>query len=177
MGGAEDWEWEYTDCVAGENARVHDADAHAEHIAKRALLCGRFEESTRVWMNTPVSDKKSTRARERAALEYRIASIEADPFIRPRTVYHRHGNLLEDGTVHWNYRSSAGDQKFGVPVEKLREMARAENTDASSEMVGVPESGIHEKLEFSGNGSIYGLEEKMAAMDMRGDGMAVQAAA
>ncbi|KAF7966857.1 hypothetical protein HWV62_36717 [Athelia sp. TMB] len=174
MGGSEDWEWEYTDCVTGENARVHDTDAHAKHIAKRALLCSRFEESTRAWVNTPVSDEKSTQARDQAVLEYRIASIEADPFIRPRTVYHRHGNLLEDGTVHWSYKSSAGDQNFGIPVERLRDMVNSGNVDASPETSSAPLSDFQEKLEFSGNGDGLGLE-KMGLMSMNGNGMAVQA--
>lgn len=130
MGGKEDWEWQYTDCAAGENDRFKDEKAKAFWLEKRASLRDHLEETTRVWMKT--EDEKATQDRNDAVLEYRIASIEADPYLRPRTVYHRHNNLREDGTVEWDYKSDAGDQKFGVPVSEMKRILAEGNTQSGT---------------------------------------------
>lgn len=118
LGGNEDWTWEYTDVVEGEGYRNKDEKARTEWTEKRHALCNTLEEKTRVWMGT--EDEKIKLERDNAIVEYRIASLEADPYLRPRTVYHRHNNLHEDGTVEWAYKSDAGDQKFGTSLNDLK---------------------------------------------------------
>lgn len=107
----------------------------AEWRSKRAAALKNVEEATRSWV---ANDAQPTvRAREQSIAEYRATSIEADPYARPRTVYHRHGNLLEDGTVFWHYESAASDQVFGTPVGDLKEEAQlADGKDGVSKDFG-----------------------------------------
>ncbi|KZP18095.1 hypothetical protein FIBSPDRAFT_1046461 [Athelia psychrophila] len=187
MGGDEDWAWKYTDCVPDENARMHDPVQHAAHLAIRAARRDAFEVATRAWITSP--SPATAHARDQAVLEYRIASIEADPFIRPRTVYHKHGNLLEDGTARWSYKGGAGDQVFGVPVETLRGMLKigegegaVPETDGDGDVVPAVDGDVQEKVVVYGNGSRdgvheigNGLEEKMGALDVNTATQAVTA--
>ena len=115
LGGNEDWVWEYTDVVEGEGYRNKDEKARTEWIQKRNTLRIALEEKTWVWMKT--GEKLE---RDNAIAEYRITSLEADPYLRPRTVYHRHDILREDGTVEWAYKSEAGNQKFGTSLDDLK---------------------------------------------------------
>ena len=118
LGGNEDWAWEYTDVIKGESYRNKDEKARTEWIKKRYTLRIAVEEKTRLWMKT--RDEKVKFERDNAITEYRVASLEADPYFRPRTVYHRHNNLHEDGTVEWAYKSAAEDQKFGISLDSLK---------------------------------------------------------
>jgi hypothetical protein len=136
LSGDEDWVFEYTDVAEGENARFHDAKVKKEWQEKRAILREHFEEQTRAWIQSP--DEKAAQERERAVIEYRIASIEADPYLRPRTVYHRQGNFRENGTVAWHYNSASGDQTFGVPLSKMKQEL-AGGSDDLKEMDGTAE--------------------------------------
>ncbi|KZP14434.1 CRAL/TRIO domain-containing protein [Athelia psychrophila] len=185
MGGDEDWTWEYTDCVPDENARVHDPVQRAAHLAIRATLRDAFEVATRAWITSP--SPATAHARDQAVLAYRIASIEADPFIRPRTVYHRHGNLLENGTARWSYKGGAGDQESGVPVETLRgllKMGEGEGAvpETDGDVVPAVDGEVQEKVVVYGNedrNGVHeignGLEEKMGALDVNTTTQAVAA--
>lgn len=135
MGGNLDWTWSYPDCIDGENSRCNDEKLKNEWLLKRAAARQRLEDATKAWL---VSDEKDVlTARDMAFLDYRITTIEADPYIRPRNVYHRHKNLLEDGTIYWHYESAADDQVWGTPLSKLKEMLHAgEGTSAIPEMSG-----------------------------------------
>ncbi|KAF7970858.1 hypothetical protein HWV62_22754 [Athelia sp. TMB] len=127
VGGNDKWKWTYTDCVDGENARCRDEKLNAEWKTKRSASLQHVEEATKAWI---AGDEGSLFAsREKSIAEYRATSIEADPYIRPRSVYHRHGNLLEDGTVFWHYDSAAPDQAFGISLENLRAEGRAQSAD------------------------------------------------
>lgn len=120
MSGEDDWFWQYTDVVDGENYRSDDKGAKKQWLEKRAAARSELLDKTRSWVGS--SDVQVEKERDHAVLSYRIVSIEADPYLRPRSVFHRHKNLHEDGTIEWEYRSSAGDQKFGVPIGTLKEM-------------------------------------------------------
>lgn len=105
--------------VDGENARLRDASLRAQWTSKCATALECVEDATKCWI---VNDAQPAAAvREYSIGVYRAASIEADPYVRPRTVYHRHGNLLEDGTALWHYESAAADQVVGTPARILRE--------------------------------------------------------
>jgi hypothetical protein len=134
LSGEENWEFEYTDVVEGENARSEDKDAKKEWQDKRSALRQNFEEKTLAWIRS--EDEKPRLERERAVLEYRIVSIEADPYLRPRSVYHRQNNIMEDGTVTWHYQSPSADQNFGVPVSEMRQKLAEEGNSIKSEMNG-----------------------------------------
>lgn len=135
MGGNDKWKWSYTDCVDGENARCRDEKLNAEWKTKRAAFLQRVEEATRAWIAD--GEQSLLTSREELIAEYRATSIEADPYIRPRSVYHRHGNLLEDGTVFWHYDSAAPDQVFGASLESLKGQAQsADGKDTVCKVVG-----------------------------------------
>lgn len=155
MGGNEDWTWEYTDVVEGEGNRNKDEKARTEWIEKRNSLRAPLEEKTRVWVKS--EDEKVKIERNNAIIEYRIASLEADPYLRPRTVYHRHNNLHEDGTVEWAYKSDAGDQKFGTSLNDLKKAL----ADGQAKL-GASTNGTSEKpaevASVTANGN--GLSEK-----------------
>jgi hypothetical protein len=119
LSGKEDWTFEYVDVAEGENARFKDAKGKKEWQDKRASLRERFEEKTLAWIQS--NDEEVALDRERAVLEYRIASAEADPYLRPRSVYHRHGNFKEDGTVGWQYKSDAASQIFGMSISAMKQ--------------------------------------------------------
>jgi hypothetical protein len=131
LGGDEEWVFQYTDVVDGENGRFKDEKTKQEWRNKRALIRERFEESTEAWIRG--KDETARFERERITLEYRIASIEADPYLRPRSVYHRHGNFIEDGTVAWHYKSASESQGFGVSLSAMKR----ELTEASTEVKGI----------------------------------------
>lgn len=120
IGGKEDWTWNYTDCLSDENARFNDSEARKSWLEKRAAARESLEAKTKIWMAS--DDSTAEIERTNAVLEYRITTLTADPYLRRRTVYHRHKNLCEDGTVEWDYKSDAGDQKFGTSLDDMKRM-------------------------------------------------------
>jgi len=157
LSGDEDWVFGYTDVAEGENARFKDLKVKTEWQGKRAVLREHFEEKTRAW--TCSNGEEAEMERERSILEYRAASIEADPYLRPRSVYHRHGNFREDGTVAWHYQSAARSQNFGVPLPLMKQkLAEGINVirevDGTSGYTGSPVSMMGEIKALNGSPEI-----------------------
>ncbi|KAI1432483.1 CRAL/TRIO domain-containing protein [Xylaria sp. CBS 124048] len=86
-GGTDPWEYAYIEPVAGENARLDEAEKRAEIEAKREELIREFELETTAWAAGKGDAKKRADVAGRLGANYR----RLDPYIRARTLYHRTG--------------------------------------------------------------------------------------
>ncbi|KAL8278214.1 hypothetical protein RQP46_009387 [Phenoliferia psychrophenolica] len=110
LGGSSDWEWDYKPVVPGENAAQQDAAGLKAAQAERERLIENYEAVTRSWISAPVGDVKMEQARRLAMLELCAQYHLLDPFIRGRAAYHRHGNILGNGLVYFEYPNAPGSE-------------------------------------------------------------------
>ncbi|ORY89291.1 CRAL-TRIO domain-containing protein [Leucosporidium creatinivorum] len=111
LGGENAWKWEYPPIVPGENAPQSDTEGRKKALAARDAIIAEYLEITRQWINSddPLVEKKRQRVVNLMKAQY----YELDPFIRGRGAYHRHGNIVGNGLVTFDYPTVAGERAEG----------------------------------------------------------------
>jgi hypothetical protein len=124
IGGTEEWIWKYTDPTPAATVKFNDTTGKQEHLDAVNVIRTKFDAKTKEWVKS--DSEVIQRDRDILEAELRIASIEVDAYVRPLSVYHEHGNVKEDSTVHWEYKSDAGTQDFGISLDQLKaDLAKA----------------------------------------------------
>lgn len=104
LSGDEDWEYEYSEYVPGENDIMKDTATRDKLIEQRDALYAEFEDITRKWVATEdeAERKKLFADRKAKAEEMRLHYWKLDPYIRARSHHDRNGNIRPDGSpVEW----------------------------------------------------------------------------
>lgn len=118
MGGMEEWTWKYNAPGPKALSKFNQTAEKEKHLATVNALREKFEANTREWIKSSSAEVQTQR--DVLSLDLKIASREADPYLQPLTMYHEDGILLDDGTIQWDYKSTAGTQKLGVSTEELK---------------------------------------------------------
>ncbi|GAO13912.1 hypothetical protein UVI_02003720 [Ustilaginoidea virens] len=103
LGGDEDWKYEYTEPVEGENHLMEDVQTRDRLVGERQKLCNLFEANTKQWIRHP--EDEETRAikmkRQELAAKLRDGYWKLDPYIRARCLYDRQNVIHPGGDVDW----------------------------------------------------------------------------
>ena len=133
LGGSSEWVWDYKPVVPGENhmqkcvtstmlAASHriltnrfrrDAEGVRAAQRDRDQLIAKYEEATRNWIKASAGDVTAEKKRRLAMLELRSQYHVLDPYIRGRGAYHRHGNILGNGLIYFEYPNAPGAETEG----------------------------------------------------------------
>lgn len=115
LGGEQDWEYEYVEPIAGENAKMDDTATRDQLLKSREEVVKQFEAATLDWIKKPDGEegKAAKEKREKLAKDLREGYWKLDPHIRARSLYDRKQILQPDGKVTW---AAANDPKPAAPA-------------------------------------------------------------
>ncbi|CAD6940666.1 unnamed protein product, partial [Tilletia caries] len=112
MGGTMQWEWDYIEPTAAENALLKDTQTRDAVRKEHNELNSRFEEVTRAWVNTKDDSDQAAKdlnyRRHVLGKQLRLKQFQLNPYIRARNIYQRNGTLKEDGSWLWTYPQADG---------------------------------------------------------------------
>jgi len=106
LGGNNDWKWKYTPVEKGENELQSDEKKRDELLLARQNLITLFTELNKKILSSRTSSEAGEVARlkrEKVITQMRIGWFEIDRYVRGRGVYHRHGNIVGNGLVRFDY--------------------------------------------------------------------------
>ena len=103
LGGNNDWSWHFTPVPSGENEPQQDSATKKKLLKQREQLIATYESVTRKWAKSDGKDEALNLTRELCTWRLRVHAFEIDPYIRGRSVYHRHGNIVGNGLVSFEY--------------------------------------------------------------------------
>ncbi|KAK4054517.1 hypothetical protein OIV83_001011 [Microbotryomycetes sp. JL201] len=109
LGGDNDWQWNYQEIVPGENEKQKDKETRKRLEKERADLISQYEEVTREWMKEDKPSEKLVKKRKMLMHRMRAQYWELDPYIRGRGCYHRHGNIVGNGLVYFEYPNQSAN--------------------------------------------------------------------
>lgn len=92
-----------------------------------------FFEVTRKWCKTDGNDTTLNLTRELVRNRLRIQSFEIDPYVRGRSVYHRHGNIVGNGLIRCavRCRGTADGAASNTPRRRTARNTRVRAAHAS----------------------------------------------
>ncbi|KAL8277171.1 hypothetical protein RQP46_010419 [Phenoliferia psychrophenolica] len=108
LGGSSEWTWEYQAVIAGENALQKDNEGRRAAQKERDRLIGNFESASHAMLAAGPGESRALQKRRLAMLEMRAQYYLLDPYIRGRVAYHRHGNIVGNGLVFFEYPNATG---------------------------------------------------------------------
>lgn len=80
---------------------------------ERNDLIAEYEAVTREWMNTGKdAPRELVKKRKMLMHKMRAQYWELDPYIRGRSVYHRHGNIVGNGLVTFDYPANGSEGEW-----------------------------------------------------------------
>ncbi|KAK4056713.1 hypothetical protein OIO90_002265 [Microbotryomycetes sp. JL221] len=132
LGGDNSWEWKYQEIVPGENEKQKDKETRKKLEKERADLIGQYEEVTREWMKQDKPSEELVKKRKMLMHRMRAQYWELDPYIRGRGCYHRHGNIVGNGLVYFEYPNQSANnnadewETIGYTSCREENMMRAE---------------------------------------------------
>ncbi|KAM0791312.1 hypothetical protein ACM66B_005784 [Microbotryomycetes sp. NB124-2] len=109
LGGDNDWQWEYQEIKPGENEKQKDKEGRKAKEKERADLIAAYEEVTREWMKQDKPSDELVKKRKMLMHKMRAQYWELDPYIRGRGCYHRHGNIVGNGLVYFEYPNQSNN--------------------------------------------------------------------
>ncbi|KAJ1867375.1 phosphatidylinositol transfer protein csr1 [Coemansia sp. RSA 989] len=92
LGGCKPFEYRYQLPTRAENIRMRNAAGREAAESRFAQAIGQYEERTREWLGGSSRDPGAC-SRDAACEALHAATVELDPFVRARTLYHRLGLL------------------------------------------------------------------------------------
>jgi len=127
LGGNNDWEWEFTPPTEEEAEPQQDKAMVKKLTAQREKLIQQYTDVTRKWAKSDGHDEALNLTRELLRNRLRVQSYALDPYARGRSVYHRHGNIVGNGLVSFEYPSSQGPEWEVRGYDKCRESLQVRN--------------------------------------------------
>lgn len=99
LDGEEDWEYEYSPPVPGENDRMKDTETRDKLLAERTKLAEEYERLTVLWAKD--NDRKAGPQRTAIAEQLVANYWRLDPYVRARSLWDRTGVLGEGGKLNF----------------------------------------------------------------------------
>ncbi|SCV72275.1 BQ2448_4969 [Microbotryum intermedium] len=135
LGGSSAWTWKYPPIKPGENAAQQDKEGRKKLQAERDDLIAQYTELTRQWIKS--DDPNIAKQRRIIMLKMRAQYFVLDPYIRGRGAYHRHGNIVGNGLVTFDYPASSGENEGEWETsgyETCKEQCQLEATQLEAEL-------------------------------------------
>ncbi|RGB43364.1 CRAL-TRIO domain-containing protein [Rhizophagus diaphanus] len=104
LGGGDKWKYEYIPPTEEDNYKMKDEIKKKELMEIRTKLEHDFENINKKWIEDP-DDEHIINERNQLKVRLRKAQLDLDPYIRPKTYYHRVGILDYERNVNWNYNN------------------------------------------------------------------------
>lgn len=104
LGGGDKWKYEYIPPTEEDNYKMKDEIKKKELMEIRTKLEHDFENINKKWIEGP-DDEQIINERNQLKARLRKAQLDLDPYIRPKTYYHRVGILDDERNVNWNYNN------------------------------------------------------------------------
>lgn len=133
--GEEDWDYNYTEPIPGENDKMKDTEIRDRLVANRSRLYTEWEQATLKWIQAPGGSDESKAIKEQRneiAARLREDYWVVDPYLRARSSYDRIGVLRPDGTLNYYPEATAAAE---AAEEKGKEKAE-EKTEEKAEANG-----------------------------------------
>jgi hypothetical protein len=103
LGGDEDWEYQYVEPVAGEDAALNDTATLERLTQEREKIVLEYEKFTKEWLKAKEEGENKEARRKRTELAGVLGQgyWVMDKYLRGRTVYDRTGVLGENGKLEF----------------------------------------------------------------------------
>lgn len=120
--GDEDWEFEYTEPIEGENDAMKDTETRDSLMMARQNLYKEFEANTNRWMRHSSSEEARLLMAERDGIAAKLSDSywQLDPYLRARSVYDRQGMIRSGGDIDW-YRYQTSESKTASGSSDVQE--------------------------------------------------------
>ncbi|KDE02582.1 hypothetical protein MVLG_06865 [Microbotryum lychnidis-dioicae p1A1 Lamole] len=135
LGGSSSWTWKYPPIKPGENAAQQDKEGRKRLQAERDDLIEQYTQLTRQWIKS--DDPNIAKQRRILMFKMRAQYFVLDPYIRGRGAYHRHGNIIGNGLVTFDYPSASGESEGEWETsgyETCKEQCQLEATQLEAEL-------------------------------------------
>ncbi|PBP19208.1 hypothetical protein BUE80_DR009971 [Diplocarpon rosae] len=101
LGGDEDWEYQYTEPVPGENDKMKDLETRDTLLKGREALVNQYEKATLEWIQGEGDEAVVKDTRHKLATALKEDYWRLDPYVRARSIYDRVGLIQPGGRLQF----------------------------------------------------------------------------
>ncbi|KLU85388.1 phosphatidylinositol transfer protein CSR1 [Magnaporthiopsis poae ATCC 64411] len=137
LDGEEDWQYQYTPPIPGENDKMKDTATRDRLLAERELIYRQYEDATLRMIRNP-TDQAIRKERNEIAARMRTQYWQLDPYIRARSWYDRTGVLKPDGSIdYYPAKAANGTGATASPLAEVTNSVSSSVVETPNEKVAV----------------------------------------